>query len=54
MYADKIKEAQTRGMKFELPFDLDEIVELSHFETGEKPLTDSDNMEKYEGNRTAT
>ena len=42
MYADKIREAQTRGMKFELPFDLDEIVELSHFETGEKPLTDSD------------
>ena len=42
MYADKIKEAQTRGMKFELPFDLDEIVELSHFETEEKHLTDSD------------
>lgn len=42
MYADKIKEAQTRGMKFELPFDLDEIVEWSHFETEEKPLTDSD------------
>ena len=42
MYADKIKEAQTRGMKFELPFDLDEIVEWSHFETEEKHLTDSD------------
>ena len=42
MYADKIREAQTRGMKFELPFDLDQIVECSHFETGEKPLTDSD------------
>ena len=42
MYADKIREAQTRGMKFKLPFDLDQIVECSHFETGEKPLTDSD------------
>ena len=42
MYADKIKEAQTRGMKFELPFDLDQLVELAHFDTEEKHLTDSD------------
>ena len=42
MYADKIKEAQTRGMKFELPFDLDEIVDWSRFDTEEKHLTDSD------------
>ena len=42
MYADKIKEAQTRGVKFELPFDLDEIVDWSHFDTEEKHLTDSD------------
>ena len=40
--ADKIKEAQTRGVKFELPFDLDEIVDWSHFDTEEKHLTDSD------------
>ena len=42
MYADKIKEAQTRGMKFELPFDLDQLVELAYFDTEEKHLTDSD------------
>ena len=42
MYADKIKEAQTRGMKFELPFDLDHLVELAYFDTEEKHLTDSD------------
>ena len=42
MYADKIKEAQTRGVKFELPFDLDEIVDWSRFDTEEKHLTDSD------------
>ena len=40
--ADKIKEAQTRGVKFELPFDLDEIVDWSRFDTEEKHLTDSD------------
>ena len=40
--ADKIKEAQTRGVKFELPFDLDEMVDWSHFDTEEKHLTDSD------------